>query len=124
MISRFVDYTFATPWEVLIGDIDDDGAVLEIPANLSDDISIKARQIAIQTFLALGCQGMGRVDMFATKDGEIIVNEINTIPGFTKISMYPKLWEASGLSYTALITRLIQLAIERHARRSQQKTSR
>lgn len=103
--------------------IDDNGAVLEIPANLPDEVSIKARQIAIQTFLTLGCQGMGRVDMFATKDGDVIVNEINTIPGFTKISMYPKLWEASGVSYTQLITKLVELAIERHARRSQLKTN-
>ena len=103
--------------------IDDNGAVLEIPANLPDEVSIKARQIAIQTFLVLGCQGMSRVDMFATKEGDVIVNEINTIPGFTKISMYPKLWEASGVSYTQLITRLIELAIERHTRRSQLKTS-
>ena len=103
--------------------IDDDGAVLEIPANLSDEVSIKARQIAIQTFLALDCQGMSRVDMFATKNGDVIVNEINTIPGFTKISMYPKLWEASGVSYTQLITKLIELSVERHTRRSQLKTS-
>lgn len=103
--------------------IDDNGAVLEVPANLPDEVSIKARQIAIQTFLTLGCQGMGRVDMFATQDGDVIVNEINTIPGFTKISMYPKLWEASGVSYTQLITKLIELAVERHTRRSQLKTS-
>lgn len=103
--------------------IDDNGAILEIPADLSEEVSIKARQTAIQTFLVLGCQGMGRVDMFVTKDGEILVNEINTIPGFTKISMYPKLWEASGVSYTQLITQLIELALERHAKRAQLKTA-
>ncbi|MCG8607253.1 D-alanine--D-alanine ligase A, partial [bacterium] len=62
----------------------------------------------------LCCEGMARVDMFLTPDGQLFLNEINTIPGFTKISMYPKLWEASGLSYADLIDRLIELALERH----------
>jgi D-alanine-D-alanine ligase len=66
---------------------------------------------------------MGRVDCFLTKDNKVYVNEINTIPGFTKISMYPKLWEASGLSYPALIDRLITLAIERHEQKKKLKTS-
>jgi len=66
---------------------------------------------------------MARVDIFLTADDEIYVNEINTIPGFTVISMYPKLWQVSGLSYTELIDRLIQLAIEEHAHRSQLKTT-
>lgn len=103
--------------------IDESGAILEMPAAMPASVSEKARQVAIDTFKVLGCEGMSRVDMFATEDGTIIVNEINTIPGFTKISMYPKLWEMSGLSYTDLITRLLSLAIERHERRQKLQTS-
>jgi len=66
---------------------------------------------------------MGRVDTFVKPNGEIVVNEINTIPGFTKISMYPKLWEASGVSYTELITKLVELAIERFEREKKIKMS-
>ena len=82
-----------------------------------------ARKTAIKAYRTLECEGMSRVDMFVTQDNEIVVNELNTIPGFTNISMYPKLWEASGLSYTDLITQLIELAIERHSRRSLLKTT-
>ena len=90
---------------------------IEIPAKLSESITERVRQTAIRTFQALECEGMARVDMFVTKDGEVIVNEINTIPGFTKFSMYPKLWEVTGLSYTDLITKLLHLAIERFEQR-------
>lgn len=103
--------------------IDEKGAVLEIPANIPDDIRESARQLAIKTFRVLDCEGMGRVDMFVTKTGGIVVNEINTIPGFTKISMYPKLWEASGVPYSELITKLLYLAVERHERKSRLKTA-
>lgn len=102
--------------------IDENGAVLEIPADIPPAVSDKVRALATQAFAVLGCEGMSRVDMFATKTGEVFINEINTIPGFTKISMYPKLWEASGLSYSELITKLINLALERHARRASLKT--
>jgi D-alanine-D-alanine ligase len=74
---------------------------VEIPAKLPGVITEKVRQIAVRTFQALECEGIARVDMFVTKNGEVIVNEINTIPGFTKFSMYPKLWEATGVGYTA-----------------------
>lgn len=104
--------------------LDENGAVLEIPAELPDSVARHARDIAIKTFQVLECEGMGRVDMFLTKAGRVLVNEINTIPGFTKISMYPKLWEASGLSYTGLITELIELALERHQRKGALKTFR
>ncbi len=93
--------------------IDENGAVLEIPAKLSDKKIKEIQDLAIRTFKALECEGLGRVDFFLKDNGKIFVNEINTIPGFTKISMYPKLWEASGISYSELIDRLIQLAIER-----------
>jgi D-alanine-D-alanine ligase len=93
--------------------LDADGARLEIPAKLDAATLRRVQELAVKTFQALNCEGMGRVDFFLTPSGEIYVNEINTIPGFTKISMYPKLWEASGIGYTDLISKLIELAIER-----------
>lgn len=102
---------------------DEHGTVFEIPANLPEDVTKRARDIALKTFQILGCEGMSRVDMFLTKNNQIIVNEINTIPGFTKMSVYPRLWNASGLSYADLITKLIELALERHSRRNVLKTS-
>lgn len=99
--------------------IDEDGAALIIPAELQPDTLQRVRQTAIDAFRVLESRGMARVDMFLTPDDKIYVNEINTIPGFTAISMYPKLWLESGMSYTELIDRLIQLALEEHAARSQ-----
>jgi len=93
--------------------IDENGAILEIPAKLSRAKIKQIQWLAIQAFKALCLEGMARVDFFLTIDGKIYINEANTIPGFTKISMYPKLWEISGISYTELIDRLINLAIER-----------
>jgi D-alanine-D-alanine ligase len=104
--------------------LDENGAVLEIPAKLLPDTAERIRQLAIQTFSVLCCEGMARVDFFLRNGKEIIVNEINTIPGFTRISQYPKLWEATGISYTELIDRLIQLAIERFEREKRLKTDR
>ncbi len=100
------------------------GAVLEIPAKLPVATVHKIQDLAIKTFKVLCCEGMARVDFFLKNNQEVLVNEINTIPGFTKISMYPKLWEASGISYTKLIDRLIQLALERFKREKKLKTSR
>ncbi len=94
--------------------IDENGAELVIPAALDPATSDRVRGLAVEAFKVLCCEGMARVDMFVRDPGEVLVNEINTIPGFTKISMYPKLWEASGLSYRELIDRLIELARERH----------
>jgi D-alanine-D-alanine ligase len=71
----------------------------------------------------LECRGMARVDVFLTEQGDVVINEINTLPGFTNISMYPKLWAASGLSYSELITRLIELALEQHQQDNQLKSS-
>jgi D-alanine-D-alanine ligase len=104
--------------------LDENGAVLEIPAKLPLETSERIRQLAIKTFTVLCCEGMARVDFFLRNGEEIIVNEINTIPGFTRISMYPKLWEATGISYTDLIDKLIQLAIERFEREKRLKTDR
>ena len=102
--------------------IDEKGAILEIPVRLSEDVIKQIQDYAIKAFQVLCCEGMARVDFFLKDDNEILVSEINTIPGFTQISMYPKLWEASGLSYAELIDRLIQLAIERFQRDQKLKT--
>lgn len=103
--------------------IDENGAILEIPARLEKRIVKKIQDLAIKTFKTLSCEGLGRVDFFLRDNDEVIVNEINTIPGFTSISMYPKLWEASGISYTELIDKVIQLAIERFEKEKNIKTS-
>lgn len=99
--------------------IDPQGAVLRIPAAIPPELAVRVRQLAVQVFQVLDCAGMARVDFLLDKQsGELYVNELNSIPGFTTISMYPKLWEHSGLPYPALIDRLLTLAIERHAARS------
>jgi len=92
--------------------LDEKGAVLKIPAELTDKQIKKVQEISIRTFKALECKGMARVDVFLDSKDNVTVNEINTIPGFTDISMYPKLWEVSGLPQLELITRLIELALE------------
>jgi D-alanine-D-alanine ligase len=92
--------------------VDDQGARLLIPAALPPAVTRRIQQLALQAFKVLCCSGMARVDFFLRGKSEIFVNEINTIPGFTAISMYPKMWGASGLSYPRLIDRLIQLALE------------
>lgn len=94
--------------------LDPNGAELIIPADLDADTAYKMRNLAIKTFIALECQGLSRVDFFLSDKNEIFVNEINTMPGFTSISMYPKLWEASGIGYSELISELINLALEAH----------
>jgi len=103
--------------------IDEKGAVLKIPVKLPKDVTEQIQDYALKAFKVLCCEGMARVDLFLKGDNEIFVNEVNTIPGFTQISMYPKLWEVSGLSYTELIDRLIQLAMERFERDRKLKTS-
>ena len=101
-----------------------DTAQLIIPAKLSSKEQELAASTAVQAFRAVDGSGMARVDMFLTRDGDMVVNEINTIPGFTSISMYPKLWEATGVSFTELVTRLIELAVERHRQKQLLKTDR
>jgi len=96
--------------------IDEKGALLQIPAKIDEKTVKRLQKIAIDTFETLCCEGMARVDFFLTEDGRAIINEINTIPGFTKISMYPKLWDISGISYEELIDKLISLAIDRDNR--------
>ncbi|CDO03996.1 D-alanine--D-alanine ligase A [Oceanobacillus picturae] len=103
--------------------IDEKGAELSIPAKLEEEKAAEIKTTAIQAFQALQCEGLARVDFFLTPEGKIIVNEVNTLPGFTKISMYPKLWEISGLEYTDLITTLIDLAMERYEEDQQLKST-
>jgi D-alanine-D-alanine ligase len=91
----------------------DSHARTQAPADLPADVSERIRELAVQAFEAIGAEGISRVDVFYTPDGDLLVNEINTMPGFTPISMYPKMWEATGLSYPELIDELIQLALER-----------
>ena len=98
----------------------DDRSELFIPAQLPDETVAQLQSIAIKAYRAIDCAGMARVDFLLDRDsGAFYINEVNTIPGFTQISMYPKLWDASGLPYPKLIDRLIELALERRHERSQ-----
>ena len=101
--------------------VDENGATLKIPADLTEDQITHIKDLALETFILCECTGMARVDMFLTPDDRLIINEINTIPGFTDISMYPTLWEISGISNQELVDRLITLAIEAHEVDSQLK---
>jgi len=102
----------------------DDRSELIIPADLPPELTRRVQELSIAAFLAVDCAGMARVDFLLDKDtGELYIGELNTIPGFTPISMYPKLWEASGISYSELIDRLIELALERYADKSRSETS-
>ena len=101
----------------------DDTSRVEIPAKIDKKTQKKIRELAVKTFKALNCEGLGRVDFFLKKNGQVLVNEINTIPGFTDISMSPKLWEASGIPQSKLLDRLIELALERFNREKKLKTS-
>jgi D-alanine-D-alanine ligase len=114
--------------------LDENGAVLEIPAKLPPETVKEVQGLAVKTFKVLECEGLGRVDFFLREAGpeaggnsgkpySVLVNEINTMPGFTRISMYPKLWGASGISYTGLIDALIDLAVKRYEKEKRLKTS-
>ncbi|MBK8956317.1 MAG: D-alanine--D-alanine ligase [Saprospiraceae bacterium] len=94
--------------------LDKKGAEIEIPARITPEQTQAIRDMAVKVFEVLACEGLSRVDFFLTDEGKIFVNEINTMPGFTAISMYPKMWEYTGISYSGLIDRLIQLALERY----------
>lgn len=101
----------------------DTTSVSQIPAKISRNVAQKIQEVAIKVFRVLDCEGMGRVDVFLKKNGDVLVNEINTIPGFTDISMYPKMWEASGLPLPKLLDKLIELAIERFEKEKKLKTT-
>ena len=91
---------------------------LIVPPRIPEDVSRRVQDVAVAAFLAAECEGMARVDCFVTGEGDVLVNELNTIPGFTATSVYAKLFEASGIPYADLLERLIGLAVERHERRS------
>jgi D-alanine-D-alanine ligase len=104
-------YDFASKYE-------EGGMELVVPARVSADALERVRELAVSAFLACDCEGMARVDMFVTEDGDVLVNELNTIPGFTATSVYAKLFEAAGIPYAELLCRLVELALERHERRA------
>ena len=90
---------------------------LVVPARIPEDAARRAQEVAVEAFVAAECEGMARVDLFVRPGGEVLVNELNTIPGFTGTSVYAKLFEATGIAYEDLLERLIDLALERHERR-------
>ncbi len=98
---------------------DEGGMDLVIPARIPDETAEQVQRLAVESFVATECEGMARIDLFVRPDGEVVVNELNTIPGFTATSVYAKLFEASGIPYAELLDRLIELALERHERRAQ-----
>ena len=91
----------------------DDATTVNVPAEITSDVSDEIRNNAIQAFKALGCSGLARVDFFYSEGGEVVINELNTMPGFTSTSMYPKLMAATGMGYTALLTALLETALTR-----------
>jgi D-alanine-D-alanine ligase len=115
--SPLGEIVFSRDFYDYVAKYEDPRTRLIIPADLPPEVSQRLRAMAIAVFKTIDCAGMGRVDFFLAQDGQAYVNEINTIPGFTPVSMYPKLWEAAGLSYSDLITRLIELGLERHQER-------
>ena len=115
--SPLGEIVFTREFYDYIAKYEDPTTRLIIPAEIPPDVANGLQAMAIAAFQAIDCAGMGRVDFFLASDGQPYVNEINTIPGFTPVSMYPKLWKAAGLSYRDLITRLIELGLERHQER-------
>jgi D-alanine-D-alanine ligase len=104
-------------WYDYAAKYDAGGMELVIPARISPETDERVRELAVRSFVATECEGMARIDFFIRPDGEVVVNEINTIPGFTSTSVYARLFEATGVSYTELLDRLVALALERHERR-------
>ena len=91
----------------------EEGVSLQVPADVHPDVQAQVQEMAVRAFEALGCEGLARVDFFVTQDGRATVNEINTMPGFTPSSMYPRMWAESGVAYAELVDRLIRLALQR-----------
>jgi D-alanine-D-alanine ligase len=96
---------------------DEDGMELHVPARITDEQAARVQELSVSAFTATDCEGMARADCFVREDGEVLVNELNTIPGFTATSVYARLFEASGIGYAELLDRLVELALERHERR-------
>ena len=105
IISRHEWYDFESKYT-------EGGMELVAPAELDESTVERVRALALEVFRLAGCSGMARCDFFLTGDGEVLVNEVNTIPGFTEMSVYSRLWEASGLAYPDLLTRLVKTAVE------------
>jgi len=93
--------------------LDEGGVTLACPADLPPDVVAEVQEVAVRSFEAVGCEGIARVDVFVTPEGRVVVNEINTMPGFTPFSMYPRMWQASGVTYPELVDELIALALAR-----------
>jgi D-alanine-D-alanine ligase len=108
-------------WYDFASKYDEDGMELIIPPELPQETIERVQQLSVDSFVASECEGMARVDFFVREGGEVVVNELNTIPGFTATSVYAKLFEASGIPYAELLDRLVNLAVERHERRSRLK---
>jgi D-alanine-D-alanine ligase len=107
----------ASDWYDYAAKYDEGGMELVVPARISAESTRRVQELAVASFVAADCEGMARVDFFVRDDGEVLVNELNTIPGFTATSVYAKLFEASGIPYAELLDRLVDLALERHDRR-------
>jgi D-alanine-D-alanine ligase len=105
-------------WYDYTAKYDEGGSDIIVPARIPEETAARVQSLAVDSFIATECEGMARVDFFVREDGEVVVNELNTIPGFTATSVYARLFEASGIPYADLLDRLIQLALERHERRS------
>lgn len=104
--------------------LDEAAARMEVPADLTDDVAERLRETAVEAYVALGCEGLARVDFFVTDDGHVLVNEVNTIPGFTARSMYPVMWERTGIPAPDLADTLVRLALDRHRREAAVATER
>jgi D-alanine-D-alanine ligase len=118
--GEIVAHGFAgTDWYDYSAKYDEGGMDLIVPPRIPAETVARVQEVAVDAFVATECEGMARVDCFVTGDGEVLVNELNTIPGFTATSVYAKLFDASGIPYPELLDRLIELALERHRRRSE-----
>ena len=104
-------------WYDYAAKYDEGGSDVIVPARISDEQAALVQELAVEAFVATDCEGMARVDFFVRTSGEVVVSELNTIPGFTETSVYARLFEASGIGYGQLLDRLIELALERHERR-------
>jgi D-alanine-D-alanine ligase len=113
--------TLEHEWYDFASKYDEDGMELVIPPELPQEAIERVQEVSVDAFVASECEGMARVDFFVREGGEVVVNELNTIPGFTATSVYAKLFEASGIPYPQLLDRLVALALERHERRSKLK---
>ena len=115
--SKYDFYTFDAKY------VDGEAVTISVPANLSDQESELIRSTSVEAYKALSCEDFARVDLFLTKQGAVYINEINTIPGFTNSSMFPMMWKERGISFTDLITKLIELAEIRYAKAQRIQTS-